>query len=265
MKGTFLISVIWILCFFSGDLYGDDLIQNVDDGFINWTELSVTLTGSGAPDLSISNTVSAKLSAEKAAKMNAVHRFAKALGKIVPGKGKTLEKYLSEIKDSSFLRELSKNAQWSSMTLDKQYSDGSVEYIFKFDLAPYLKEIILKTKDGFAKEVSKSAEDTTSVPVENKAGFLLIDMRKLKAGRVLFPSIETSAGEVISSFNDFHCAVKNADAMIAGLNAANHLKILPLKVKDGSTLIVSKEDALKIRNMLDADAFSEGRVIILFK
>lgn len=264
MKGILLTAVPVFLLFFSNVMPGDDLLQKVDDGLINWTELSVTLTGSGVPDLGISNTVSAKLSAEKSAKMNALHRFSKALGRIELGNGKTLEKHLLEMKDGTFLKELSKNAQWSSMTPGTQYSDGSVEYIFKFDLQPYLKEIITRTKDGFLKEVTKPSE-TQSAPGDKMHDLLLIDMRKLKAVRVLFPSLETADGEVISSFTDFHSVTGNGDALIAKLNAVNHLRISPLKIKDSSAIIVNKEDALKIKTMLDAGAFSKGRVIILFK
>ena len=264
MKGIFLTVLPFFLLFFPNALPGDDFIQKVDDGFINWTELTVTLTGSGVPDLGISNTGSAKLSADRSARMNALHRLSKALGSIGLGNGKTLEKHLLEIKDGTFLKELSKNAQWSSMTQGAQYSDGSVEYVFKFDLQPYLKEIVAKTKDAFFKEVPKPAE-TQSAPAENRHDLLLIDMRKLKAGRVLFPSVETADGEIISSFTDFQCAAGKGDDLITKLNVVNHLRISPLKIKDGSAIIVNKEDASKIKTTLDAGAFSNGRVIILFK
>ena len=90
-------------------------------------------------------------------------------------------------------------------------------------------------------------------------------MRKLKAGRVLFPSVETADGEIISSFTDFQCAAGKGDDLITKLNVVNHLRISPLKIKDGSAIIVNKEDASKIKTTLDAGAFSNGRVIILFK
>lgn len=265
MKEIVLFTVLSVLCFFPHSMSGDDLIQKVDDGFINWSELSVTLTGAGVPDLGISNPVSAKLSAEKAAKMNVIHRLSKALGKIELGKGKTLEKYLSQIKESSFLNELTRNSQWSSMSLEKQYSDGSTEYIFKFDISSGLKEIIGKTKDGFIKEVTVNEHETKSPAVENGPDFLFIDLRKLKAGRVIFPFLETSDNKTVLNLTGFHSVSKNGDALIEKLKAGNHLKIVPLKIKDGSSIIISKEDAEKIKTGLSSDVISSGRVIMLFK
>lgn len=272
MKNAVFISVL----FFASLLFSEDVIQKVDDGFINWTEMTVTITGSGVPDLGISNANSAKLSAEKAAKMNVTYRFSKALAKIELGSGKDLEKHLAEIKDSEFLKNIERNAKWSEMYLEKQYSDGSVDYIFKFDIKPQLSEIIKKTSAVFALSPVVTTEVQEPAPAENIKNFLVIDLSGHKMGPVLFPSIETSDGEIIFNITKvknefcktggFYRIRNKSDAFLEKLDAKENLLIIsPNKIKNRSVVIVSRDDALKMKTMLKPEVFSEGRVILSFK
>ncbi|HNW83073.1 MAG TPA: hypothetical protein PKG52_09300 [bacterium] len=272
MKKAVFISILFSVLF----LFGEDVVQKVDDGSINWTEMTVTVTGSGIPDLGISNVSSAKLSAEKTAKMNAVYRFLKALEKIELCNGKDLEKYLAEIKDGSFIKELGRNVQWSEMSLDKQYSDGSVDFSFKFHFEQQLIDIIKKTQSAFVKAPVAAIDSSNIIPAEKRAGFLVIDLKGHKMSPVLFPSVETSDGEIlfnITKVNDgfsqpggFYRVRKTADSILEKFNAKeDFLSISASKIKDRSVIIISRDDAVKIKTMLKPEVFSEGRIVVIFQ
>lgn len=265
MKETVISLILLTFSIICGEGLPDlDVIQKVDDGFINWTQKTVTITGTGVPDLSVSNVNSARLSAEKSAKNNALYRFSKALSKISLKSGKTLEKYLNDKKETDFLREIENRSQWSEMNLSNYYSDGSVDYAFKFSIDQQIQDILEKTSSEAPVDSVKSEEPVPQT-VEMKS-FVVIDLKKLKMDTALYPSIETADGKTVISLKNIFYIRKTPDTILEKNNApADYLSIVPKRIKDKSKIIVSKQDAVKIRTQLKPDTFSEGRVIIVFK
>lgn len=267
MKKTVTLSILlFFSLLFSQDYSALHVIQKVDDGFIDWTERIVTVTGSGVPEMGISNVVSAKLSAEKTARNNAMHRFIKALLKIDLTGGRSLEKYLVEIKDPEFRKNIESDAQWDEMVLSNYNSDGSVDYIFKFNMESKLSEIIKRVSCDIPNEPAGKTVEGQSVSPSEQKSFLVIDARKLKMEPLLLPTIETAKGEVVFNPAGTYYIRQKPDPVLEKFNSlTDFLLILPQKIKDKSKMIVTDEDALKIKTILKPEAFSEGRIIILLK
>ncbi|MEM6732967.1 MAG: hypothetical protein AAF658_15530, partial [Myxococcota bacterium] len=73
------VAVAALFCSLPGLAQAQNVEQSIAHGQINWTDKTITVTGSGAPSLKAPNVAVARLSAEKAAKIDALRNIVEAV------------------------------------------------------------------------------------------------------------------------------------------------------------------------------------------
>lgn len=72
--------VPWVTVLSPGLAWAEPVVETLDHAQIDWTEGFVLATGSGAPNLELSNVAQARIAAERAAKLDAYRHVLEALG-----------------------------------------------------------------------------------------------------------------------------------------------------------------------------------------
>ena len=195
---------------------------------------------------------------------------------MVLSKGKSVEKYLSEKKDTVFLTNLVKNDNSGEIVSSRYYSDGSVDLFYKISLEKFIQEIKVKASADFCTDPVTALNYGESETDEAKADVLVVEITDSRFAPSLFISIESEAGEIIfnSCGGEGDILLKSAGRFIRKkpdyfLNELNglekHLAIKVARVKDGSRLIIKKNEIEKIAQGLKKEVLNSGRIIFLIK
>jgi len=248
----------------AGDVTDGDL--NVDHGQVNWTERTITATGSGAPDLKAPNVAVARLGAERVAKMDALRNIMETLKGVQLDSEITIENEL--VTHSKMRSKIQGVIRRFKVLKTKYYSDGGVDLIVQVSL------------DGqLGSSLVKPGEKGSALPAEGKTKHtgLIIDARGLKIMPALSPKILDESGNVIydseflgkealeargviAYFKNFDSAKKNKRV------AASPLVLKALKLKEGSKtdIILSNADAEKLRDPgSNLKYLADGKVLVV--
>jgi len=252
------------------------VLMKVPDGEVDFTLKEISLTAAGAPGLNIKSVNTARINAAKAAEKNLSVRLETALSKMILSRGKSVEKYLSEKKDSVFMTNLVKNDKSGEVVSSRYYSDGSVELFYKIPLEKFIQEIKIKASADFCTDSVTVINYGESVADETKADVLVVEITDSRFVPSLFISIESEEGEIFfnSCGGEGDVLLKSAgrfirkkpDHFLNELNGLeNHLAVKVLRVKDGSRLVLKKNEIEKIAQGLKKEVLNSGRIIFLIK
>ena len=256
-----------VLVFFLFSLLADEdshFIQKVSDGSIDWEEKTVTITGSGVPDVNIRNINSARLYSERVALRNAKYRLAKVLDKVLLSGKITVSDYMKKRSDLTF-EQLGAKSQMEKIS-SRYYSDGAVDLVLKFSIKDSLQEVC----DRYYEELKKnfnSVKVVRNLPVDEKVlkSELVIEVKKKDFRPKLFPRVVTTSGDLlygIEMLDNYH---GGSVRYLKKTNAKDILIIKAKNVNENSEIVVREEDILKIKTQLKKNVFRDRKVTVILK
>ena len=236
------------------------VIEKLEHGEVNWTEKTVLSTGSGAPNLKLSNVAQVRLAAERAAKLDAYRNILETL------KGVKITANTSggdQLANGQIRTQVEGIIRGCKTVDTRYYSDGGVDVVIKCPLDGGLATVLAPIKEH--KEVSTKGEQ--------KYSGLIIDAIGLKAQPALAPKVTADNGQEIYSaamVNPNNLRLHGAavytrsieDAKQNDRVGANPLVLKATSVGDlPSEIKISAEDARKLKDQ-NLTFLAEARVVI---
>jgi hypothetical protein len=248
----------------AGEVVEGDL--KVEHGQVNWTDKTITATGSGAPDLKAPNVAVARLGAERVAKLDALRNILEALKGVRVNSEITVENEM--VTNSKMRTKVEGVARRFKVLKTKYYSDGGVDLIVQMSIDGQLASTLVDSD-------AKTAELPQKGNAKNSG--LIINARGLKMMPALAPKILDESGNVIYSseflakgdleergvtsyFKEMDAAKKSKRV------GANPLVLKALKLAQGTKtdVVLSNADAEKLKDPeANLKYLSEGRVILV--
>jgi hypothetical protein len=238
--------------------------QAVGHGKIDYSNKTVTTTGSGAPNLKAGNVAVARLGAERAAKLDALRNILEAVKGVRIASNKTAGQAMAEKPElAAKVEGIVKNFK----VLDtKYYSDGGVDVIVQVPLDGVLTEVLVP-------QASTSPAKAT-VPDTSGTTGIIINAKGLGALPALAPRLLDDAGKEVYS-----AVIASKDAVakhgIAGYTASLDTAMKDARVADkplivrasklnekgGSDLVLAAEDVTKVQKL--TATLADAKVIIV--
>lgn len=230
-------------------------------GKINWTDKTITVTGSGAPSLKAANVAVARLGAERAAKLDAFRNILEAVkGVKVSGNDTAGSLMASSPQTKSKVEGVIRNFK----VLDtKYYSDGGVDLVVSVPLSGVTDALVADA--GTKVQTVAAAGSTTGI---------IINAKGLQVTPALAPRLLTEkGGEVYSAAMVSRDAIAKHgvtgytksldDARKDGRVTGSPLVVKAVKLpsKGSADLVLAEADAAKIRKM--GGLLGAGKVIIV--
>lgn len=241
---------------------GGDVSQTVGHGKINWSDKTITATGSGAPSLKASNVAAARLGAERAAKMDALRNIIEAVKGVRVSGGQSAGDMMAA---APTIKAKVEGVVRGFKVLDtKYYSDGGVDLIVQVSLDGILTEALMPNA-GSKAAASGETGGITGV---------IINAKGLGVAPALAPRILDDKGQAVFASELVYseaiarhgvCGYSNSlDAATKDGRVADKpliVKALKVATKGGSDVIISAKDAGKLKKL--ASVLSKGKVIIV--
>lgn len=233
--------------------------QKTDKGEINWSQKTITVTGSGAFSNTASNAAQARLMATKAAKMDAQRNLLETIKGVQVSSGAPASKVMATNEVRSKVEGLVKNFE---VVDTKYFSDGGVDVVVRMQLDGTLAEALLP--DAGTKTAGKAAADGTTS--------LIVDATGLQIEPALAPRILDEAGKELFSAafvtkdkvrEHGVCAyAKSVEAAKADKRAGSKPLVIKATKRSSakSDIVLSAADAAQLQN---AGYLSEGRLVIV--
>ncbi|OGQ83292.1 MAG: hypothetical protein A2289_08260 [Deltaproteobacteria bacterium RIFOXYA12_FULL_58_15] len=234
----------------------------VAHGQVNWSDKTITATGSGAPSLKAPNVAVARLGAERAAKMDALRNILEAVKGVRVESGKSAGDLMSTAEVKSRVEGIVRDFKVMDT---KYYSDGGVDVVVQVSIDGVLAEALVPNAGAKAAEPAAESGGVTG---------LIVNAKGLGVTPALAPKILDEAGnEVYSVSNATSDAVKKHGvagytnaldlAMKDGRVAEKPLVVRAQKLtqKGGSDLVIATEDAKKLANL--GGVLANSKVIIV--
>ena len=238
--------------------------QTVGHGKVDYSNKTVTATGSGAPSLKAANVAVARLGAERAAKLDALRNILEAVKGVRIASNKTAGQAMEEKPEVAAKVE---GIVKSFKVLDtKYYSDGGVDVVVQVPLDGVLTEaLVSETATSSVKAAAADPSGTTGI---------IVNAKGLGALPALAPRLINDAGKDIYS-----AALVTREAVtkhgIAGYTTSLDTAMKDARVADkplivratklsekgGSDLVLAAEDVTKVQKL--AGALADARVIIV--
>ncbi len=245
----------------TADAQADPVAQTVGHGKINWSDKTITATGSGAPDLKAANVAVARLGAERAAKMDALRNILEAVRGLRVQSGESAGDRMDA---SPELKASVEGVVKNFKVIDtKYYSDGGVDVIVQVPLDGVITGALVKAG---VKAAPPNGADAASGVVINAKGLGLVP--------ALAPRIVDDKGqEIFSAALVAEEAVKrhgvagytkNLDGALKDARVADKplvVRAQKLTAAGASDLVISAEDGAKIAKL--TGALANAKVIIV--
>ncbi len=240
---------------------GRNVTEKVGSGTVDWTDGILRTTGSAAPSLGHRNVQVGRLDARKRAMINARRKMSELIRSLrISGK-----KRVSDIFHSSAELDEKVSAVLEKMNLrnTKYYSDGSVDLSVEISISEVAEVVDQERENLPVKREVSNQEDT-----------VVFDARGRSIKPALFPSILSEAGSSIfdqslSSGNNNvtfsrACYVRGV-GQVKRVLEGNSFRLVKVKsTGDGSALVVSDEEAEKVRKDIKESSLRTGGIVILF-
>lgn len=267
---------------------GQDLIEKMGTGSINWSKGLVVAKGIGAPPRQHYGKPQARPTALRAARLDAMRNILEAV-QGVRIDSKTTVKNFSVVSDT-ISAQVEGLVQGAKVVKQEYMSDGTVEVIVEMSLYDGFSEVVLpveikqvETVKTVAVETKPETLDQTAAPTLPPAATpqvytgMVVDARGLNARPAMAPKIVDETGQEVygSTYVSREFAVKqgmsgytkNIDAARQNSRVTdNPLVVKGLKTDGpgGSDVIISNVDAAKLRSVSDHLSFlKQCRVMIV--
>ena len=251
---------------------GDDgsVVVKVGHGEVNWTGKTITVTGSGAPNLSKGAITPAqvRLGTERAAEMDAYRKILEIIKGVAVDSQTTVG---AQMQASPEVKAKVEGVIKGMKRIDtKYYADGGVDVIVQVTLDGPVTEAVVKPP-----EKKPEAAAAAPAPAKEAATFtgLVIDARGLKLIPALAPRVVDEAGKEVYGPSQIEPEILKSTGMVAyflNLDSAKKnakvtdnpvvVKAVKLLENGKSDLVVSKDDAAKITG---APVLKKGRVVVV--
>lgn len=252
-----------ILLWASTAAASDDVSQTVGHGQINYSDQTITVTGSGAPSLNAANVAVARLGAERAAKLDAMRNVLEA----VKGVRLSGQKTAAQAIDASpeMKAKVDGVVRNFKVTDTKYYSDGGVDVIVSVPLKDVL-DVLLPTAG------STSASALAPAPEADPSG-VVVNAKGLNVLPALAPRLLDEAGkELFSAAAVTKDALKRHGVAVYSRSLDKALKndrvgAKPWVIKaqkvaaDQADLVIAAADASKLSQL--AAILADGRLVIV--
>ena len=248
------------------------VIRKVTDGTLNFTSFKLVITGNGIPEMNVTNLNSARITAEKAALLNAKQKTAKALLSLILSGKKTVKSFFEAKGMNDFVEKLMESDDFKEVIYERFYSNSAVDVTYKVNISGYLQKIT----DAAANDVPKQETQTeeTNEDISEKTKSILVVTLKNKFEPALMISLVNEKGEKIydkstsksqgKSPTAFFFAKKKAKNLIEKTALSGEtLSVQALKIKNGTEIVLKNSDAEKIRQELKNECFEEGKVVLV--
>lgn len=267
MRSRWSLLAVGLVTLWAGMASAQDtaVTQAVGHGKIDYSNKTVTTTGSGAPNLKAANVAVARLGAERAAKMDALRNILEAVKGVRISSNKTAGAAMEETPAlSAKVEGIVKNFK----ILDtKYYSDGGVDVIVQVPLDGVLLEAMV------VQAGTNPAKATAGEAVGGVTG-IVINAKGLGVLPALAPRLLDEAGKEV-----YGAARINKDALnrhgVAGYTtsmeaamkdarvADKPMVIKPLRINEanGSDLVLGAEDVQKLAKL--ASLIGDAKVVII--
>lgn len=217
----------------------DAVAQSVGHGQIDWTNKTITATGSGAPDLKAANVAVARLGAERAAKTDALRNIIEAVkGVRISG----AQSAGAAMDSSPELKAKVEGVVRNFKVVDtKYYSDGGVDVVVQVPMDGVLAEALVP---------QGAAAAATPAPAADTAGpsGVIVNAKGLKVAPALAPRLVDEGGKEI-----YGPAMVGHDALVQR-GVASYAKSLEQATRDarvsGKPLVVK---AIRVSQAGSAD------------
>lgn len=245
-----------------------NVIERVDMGEINWTTNTVRALGRGAPSPKAKSPASARLTAKRAAKVDALRNLLEAVGGVRIDSETTVS---NASVSSDVIKTRVKGVVKAAMVVEvRELPDGSAEVVLEAPISGILAETVY----GGIPDLGASIPKRPDVTAENTG--LVIDAKGIGARPAMSPKIVDEDGREVygSRFVSKEAAVRQGmagyerDLNIAMESArvrANPLLIKAVKTvgKRGSEIVIRNEDSKGLRDASKNLSFLEETKVII--
>lgn len=252
------VALVALMASAPGLVAAEKVEQSIAHGEINWTDKTITVTGSGAPSLKAPNVAVARMNAERAAKLDALRNIVEAVkGVKVSGNRSAGD----AMKSDTVQTQVEGIVRGFTVLDTKYYSDGGVDVVVQVPIDGVLTEALVPeagnaVKKAPIKDVTGVVVNAKGVNVTPAIAPVILDQ---SGNRIYYPEAIDKA-----AMKD-HGAVaynKSLDkAMKDSRVGAKPLVVKAIEVLDGSNLVISSADAAKLSNA--GGALALGKVIIV--
>lgn len=234
--------------------------QAISHGQINWTDKTITVTGSGAPSLKAPNVAVARLNAERAAKLDALRNIVEAVKGVRVSGSKSAGDAMS---GSSSMESKVEGIVRQFKVLDtKYYSDGGVDVIVQVNIDGVLTQTL----------VPDAGKMSPKSPANGEVTGVIVNATGVNLTPAIAPEIKDESGKRL-----YHAgAVDEAALLKHGIISYNKsldkamkdtrvgskpIVVRAVKSVDGSNVVVSVSDGAKLASA--ENALASGKVIIV--
>lgn len=274
MKKAFSVFIFFLVFFLSAAESTVDftVVRKVSDGTLDFTSFELAVTGNGIAEANAVNLNSARITAEKAALLNARHKTVKILQSLVLYEKTTVKMFFEGKGMPDFVEKLMSDGDFKEISGERFYSNSVVDVAYKVNISEYLRKIADVAANDPANRGSKPEEKKEDVAEKTKS--LLVISSRNKAEPALLMSLVDEKGEKIYDISmtgsqrrspvSMFFAKKKADPLIQKTALSGEiLSVQALKIKNGTEIVIKNSDAEKIRNELAPACFEEGKIILV--
>lgn len=238
--------------------------QTVGHGQINWSDKTITATGSGAPNLNSANAAQARLGAERAAKLDAWRNILEAVKGVRVSGGQSAGALMDASPQTK--SKVEGLVQGFKVLDTKYYSDGGVDVVVQVSLDGVLLETLVPPAATPAKAAAAGDAGGVTGIVVNAKGLgaqpALVPRFLDEAGKELYGAATVSAEA--AKANGYASYTKSLDQAMkhpkVGAKALV-IKATKLGAAGGSDLVLNAEEAAKLAKV--ASILASGKVIIV--
>ncbi|MCC6807702.1 MAG: hypothetical protein IT381_09780 [Deltaproteobacteria bacterium] len=161
--------------------------QKTDKGEVNWSQKTITVTGSGAFSNSASNAAQARLMAEKAAKIDAQRNLLETLKGVQVTSGAPAASVMQMGEVKTKVEGIVKNFE---IVEKKYFNDGGVDVIVRMTIDGTLAELLIPDAGSKPAKIGPSPDGSTA---------MIIDAKGLGLTPALAPKVFDESGKEIYS------------------------------------------------------------------
>lgn len=227
---------------------------------LNWSAKTIICTGKGSPNLEKSkNESQARLLAEQAAKMDALRNILENLKGVKISANITVGQKIEA--DKTVKTQVEGVLKNFTVVETRYYSDGGVEVDVKMSLDGMLTEVLLK--DDLKKEASTNTNTGIIIVASGKKIVPVLSPKVLDSkGNIVYAAAMVSPAGAKNGIVAYHKTVNDAkkDLRVAD----NPIVINALEIKDAVDVVISEEDAKKLREANEKyNIFAMGKVVFV--
>jgi len=267
LAATFALSVAGAV-HAQGDPSDDSVVQKLAHGQVDWSNKTVTATGSGAASLKASSVAVARLKAERAAKLDALRNIMETIQGIQVTGQRSAGDLMSNGEIKTRVMGMARNFK---VVDTRYYSDGSVDVVVQMPLDDQLTSALFSgvKPSGKARKLPTAGDAKTSGLIINAKGLGVVPSMAPRvvdeSGKEVYgASIVSNSGIAQGGIAGYVKDVAAAQSSERVGGSPMVLKALSLSEGTKTDIVISNADADKLRDPnANLSFLGEGKVVIV--